>query len=95
MTRVLLLMDVIQCPQGIGQRVQLLGVTGDQVSPEITDIVFPILTQTKNPYTLSTKGTTLVLEKSKDNILSLDALYKAGFIHLWLEHRKIPLLVEY
>ena len=49
------------------------------MSAEITDVVFPILTQTTKPYTLSTKGTTLVLEKSKDNILSLAALYKAGF----------------
>ena len=52
------MMNVIQGPQGSGQRVQLLGVTGDQVSAEITDVVFPILTQTKKPYTLVTKGTT-------------------------------------
>ena len=73
------MMNVIQGPQDSGQRVQLLGVTGDQVSTEITDVVFPILTQVKKPYTLTTKGTTLVLEKSKDNILSLADLYKAGF----------------
>jgi hypothetical protein len=33
------MMDVIQGPQGSGQRVQLLGVTGDQVSAEIADFV--------------------------------------------------------
>ncbi len=72
------MMDVIQGPQGSGQRVQLLGITGDQVSTEIVDVVFPILTQVKKPYALATKGTTLVLEMSKDNILSLTALLKAG-----------------
>jgi 3-oxoadipate CoA-transferase alpha subunit len=36
------------------------------------------LTQAKKPYALATKGTTLVLQKSKDNILSLAALLKAG-----------------
>ena len=54
------MMNAIQGPQGSGQRVQLLGVTGDQVSAEIADVVFPILTQTKKPYTLTTKGTTRV-----------------------------------
>ena len=72
-------MDVIQGPQGSGQRVQLSGVTGDQVSAEIAEVVFPILTQAKKPFTMTTKDTTLVLEKSKDNILSLDVLYKAVF----------------
>ena len=73
------IMDVIQGPQGSGQRVQRLEVTGDQVSAEIADVVFPILTQSKNPHTWVTKGTTLVLEKSKDKILSLTALLKSGF----------------
>ena len=90
------MMDVIQGPQGSGQRVQLVGVTGDQVSAEIADVVFPILTQAKKPYALATKGTTLVFQKSKDNILSLTACSKlVSMFHLRSEHRKIPLLVGY
>ncbi len=33
----------------------------------------------KKPYVLATKGTTLVLDKSKDNILSLAVLVQSGF----------------
>jgi hypothetical protein len=44
-----------------------------------SDVVFSIKTKTKKTYVLPTKGTTLVLDKSKDNILSLDVLLQSGF----------------
>ena len=53
--------------------------SGDQVSAEIADVVFPIMTKARTPFALATTGTTLVLKKPKDHILSLAALLKAGF----------------
>ena len=46
------------------------------MSAEIADVVFPIMTKTRKPYTLTTTVTTLVLKKTKDNILSLTTLLK-------------------
>jgi hypothetical protein len=58
--------------------VNILGVTGDTTSAQVADVVFSIKTKVKKPYILSTKGTTLVLDKTKDNILSLDLLLQSG-----------------
>ena len=65
------MMHVVEGPQGRGQRVQLLGVTGDQVSAEIADVVFPIMKKT------------LVLKKTQDNNSSLADLLKVGFKVTW------------
>ena len=53
------------------------------MSAEIADVVFPIMTKTRKPYTLVTTDTTLVLKKTKDSILSLAVLLKAGFKVTW------------
>jgi hypothetical protein len=53
-----------------GKRANILGVTGDTSSAQVVDVVFSIKTKVKKPYVLATKGTTLVLDKTKDNILS-------------------------
>jgi hypothetical protein len=62
-----------------GKRVNILGVTGDTTSAQVADVVFSIKTKVKKPYVLATKGTTLVLDKTKDNILSLTVLLQSGF----------------
>ena len=62
-----------------GKRVNILGVTGDTASAQVADVVFSIKTKAKKPYVLATKGTTLVLDKTKDNILSLAVLLQSGF----------------
>jgi sporulation protein YlmC with PRC-barrel domain len=62
-----------------GKRVKILTVTGDTVSGQVVDVVFSIKTETKKTYVLVTKGTTLVLDKTKDNILSLTVLLQSGF----------------
>jgi hypothetical protein len=48
-------------------------------SRQVADVVFSIKTKAKKPYVLVTKGTTLVLDKTKDNILSLPVLSQSGF----------------
>jgi hypothetical protein len=62
-----------------GKRVNILGVTGGTASVQVADVVFSIKTKTKKPHVLATKGTTLVLDKTKDNILSLAVLLQSGF----------------
>ncbi len=60
-----------------GERVNILGVAGDTTSAQVADVVFSIKTKVKKTYVLATKGTTLVLDKTKDNILSIDV--QSGF----------------
>ena len=57
----------------------LTGVTGHTTSAEVADVVYPILTESKKPYAFATRGTTLVLTDTKDKIISLAVLLKAGF----------------
>ena len=75
--------SIIQGIQGTGSRVQLVGVTGDGIQDEITDVIFPVLTFTNEIYVIDTTnsqtGSTLLVETTKDNILSLEVLLKAGF----------------
>jgi len=59
--------------------VNILGVTGDTASAQVADVVFSIKTKAKKSYVVPTKGTTLVLDKTKDNILSLTVLLQSGF----------------
>jgi hypothetical protein len=62
-----------------GKCVQLIGVTGHTTSAEVRDVVYPILTESKKQYAFATRGTTLVLTDTKDKIISLAVLLKAGF----------------
>ena len=75
--------SIIQGTQGTGSRVQLVGVTGDGIQAEIADVTFPVLTATNELYVIDTTnsqpGSTLLVEKTKDNIISLAILLKAGF----------------
>ena len=56
---------------------------GDGIQAEITDVTFPVLTATNELYVIDTTnsqpGSTLLVEKTKDNIISLAILLKAGF----------------
>jgi hypothetical protein len=60
-----------------------VGVTGDGIQTEITDVTFPVLTTTNEFYVIDTTnsqpGSTLFVDKTKDNIISLVILLKAGF----------------
>jgi hypothetical protein len=60
-----------------------VGVTGAGIQAEIADVTFPVLTATKELYVIDTTnsqpGSTLLVEKTKDNIISLAILLKAGF----------------
>ena len=40
------MVSIIQGTQGTGSRVQLVGVTGDDIQDEIADVTFPVLTDT-------------------------------------------------
>ena len=75
--------SIIQGTQGTGSRVQLVGVTGADIQAEIADVTFPVLTVTNELYVIDTtnsqSGSTLLVEKTKDNIISLVVLLKAGF----------------
>jgi hypothetical protein len=75
--------SIIQGTQGTGSRVQLVGVMGAGIHAEIADVTFPVLTATKELYVIDTTksqpGSTLLVEETKDNILSLAVLLKAGF----------------
>jgi hypothetical protein len=72
------MMGIIPGAKGNGKCVQLTGVTGHTTSSEVADVVYPILTESKKPYAFSTRGTTLVLTDTKDKIISLAVLLKAG-----------------
>ena len=60
-----------------------LWVTGAGIQAEIADVTFPVLTVTKELYMIDTTnsqpGSTLLVEKTKDKIISLAILLKAGF----------------
>jgi hypothetical protein len=75
--------SIIQGTQGTGSRVQLVGVTGADIQVEIADVTFPVLTATNELYVIDTTnsqpGSTLLVEKTKDNILSLAVLLKTDF----------------
>jgi hypothetical protein len=73
------MMGIIPGAKGNGKCVQLTGVTGHTTSAEVVDVVYPILTESKKPYAFATRGTTLVLTDTKDKIISLAVLMKAGF----------------
>jgi len=75
--------SIIQGTQGTGSRVQLVGVTGDDIQAEITDVTFPVLTTTNEFYVIDTSnshpGSTWLVDKTKDNIISLEILLKTDF----------------
>jgi hypothetical protein len=73
------MMGIIPGAKGNGKCVQLTGVTGHTTSAEVADVVYPILTESKKPYAFATRDTTLVLTDTKDKIISLAVLLKAGF----------------
>ena len=73
------MMGIIPGAKGNGKCVQLTGVTGHTTAAEVADVVYPILTESKKPYAFATRGTTLVLTDTKDKIISLAVLLKAGF----------------
>ena len=60
-----------------------MGVTGDAIQAEITDVTFPVFTATNELYVIDTTnsqpGSTLIVEKTKDKIVSLAVLLKTGF----------------
>jgi hypothetical protein len=68
---------------GTGFHVQLVGVTGDGIQSEITDVIFPVLTVTNELYVIDTtnsqSGSTLLVDKTKENIISLSILLKPDF----------------
>jgi hypothetical protein len=76
--------SIIQGTQGTSSRVQLVGVTGDDIQTETADVTFPVLTATNEFYVIDTTnsqpGSTLLMEKTKDNIISLAVLLNAGFV---------------
>ena len=81
--------SIIQGTQGTGSRVQLVGVTGDGIQTEITEVTFPVLTVTNELYVIDTTnsqpGSTLLVEKTKDNIISLAVLKALKLILPWGE----------
>jgi hypothetical protein len=73
------MMGIIPGAQDNVKYVQLTGVTGHTTSLEVADVVYPILTESKNPYEFATRDTTLVLSDTKDKMISLPVLLKADF----------------
>jgi len=72
--------NIIQGTQGTGSRVKLVGVTGDGIQVEITNVIFPVLTVTNVIDTTNSQtSSTLLVETTKDNILSLVVLLKSVF----------------
>jgi hypothetical protein len=52
------MMGIIPGAQGNGKCVQLTVVTGHTTSTEVSDVVYPILTESKKPDAFATRGTT-------------------------------------
>jgi hypothetical protein len=77
------MVSIMQGTQWTGSRVQLVGVTGDVIQTEIADVTFPVLTATNELYVIDTTnsypGSTLLVDKTKDNIISLVILLKVDF----------------
>jgi hypothetical protein len=48
------MVSILQGTQRTGSRVQLVGVTGDVIQVEITDVTFPVLTVTNEIYVIDT-----------------------------------------
>ena len=67
--------------QVTGARVRTVGVTGTVVDAELPDVIFPVRTDTDELYVIDTTGSqvgsTLLVERTKDTILSLAVLLKA------------------
>jgi hypothetical protein len=65
---------IIEGTKGTGARVRLVGVTGTGVDAELADVIFPVRTATEL-YAIDTTGSqagsTLLVERTKDTILSL------------------------
>ena len=74
---------IIEGTQDTGARVRLVGVTGAGVDAELADLIFPVRTATDELYAIDTTGSqagsTLLVERTKDTILSLPVLLKAKF----------------
>ena len=60
-----------------------MGVTGAGVDAELADVIFPVRTATDELYAIDTTasqaGSTFLVERTKDTILSLDVLVKTKF----------------
>ncbi len=63
------MVSIIRGTQGTGSRVQLVGVTGDDIQAEIADVTFPVLTVTNELYVIDTTnsqpGSTLLVDKTR------------------------------
>jgi len=74
---------IIEGTQGTGARVRLVVVAGAGVEAELADVIFPVRTATDELYAIDTTGSqagsTLLVERTKDTILSLAVLLKAKF----------------
>ncbi len=73
------MMGIIPRFQDNVKYVQLTDVTGHTTSVEVPEVVYPILTESKEPYVFVTRDTTMVLSDTKDKIISLTVLLKTGF----------------
>ena len=75
---------IIEGTQGTGARVRLVGVTGTGVDAELADVIFPVRTATDELYAIDTAGSqagsTLLVERTKDTILSLSGCASQGKI---------------
>ena len=75
--------SIIQGTHWTVSRVQLVGVTDDDIQVEITDVTFPMLSATNEFYVIDTTnsqtGSTLLVEKTNDNVISLEVLLKVDF----------------
>ena len=74
---------IIEGAQDTGARVRLVGVTDTDFDAELADVIFPVRTVTDELYVIDTTGSqagsTLLVERTKDTILSLAVLLKAKF----------------
>jgi hypothetical protein len=73
------MMGTIPEIQDNGKCVQLISATGQTTSTEVSDDVYPILTESKKTYAFGTRDTTLVLTDTKNEIIFLTVLLKVGF----------------
>jgi hypothetical protein len=74
---------IIEDTQVTGSRVRLVGVTDTGVDAELADVIFPVHTTTHELYAIDDTGeqtgSTLLVERTKDTILSLDVFLKGKF----------------
>jgi len=75
---------IIEATQDTGTRVHLVRVSGTGVDAELADVIFPVHTTTDELYTIETTGSqagsTLLVECTKDTILSLSDCSSQGKI---------------